>query len=343
MNNPNKLAIVILNWNGKKFLQQFLPALIQFSPNYRIILADNASTDDSISFVKTNFPSLEIVINEQNGGFAKGYNDALKKIESDLYLLINSDIEVTRNWLEPLLKIMENSEIAGCQPKIKSFAKKDEFEHAGASGGFLDRNFYPFCRGRIINHIEKDEIQYDDKKEIFWTSGACMLIRSKLFHEVGGFDEHFFAHMEEIDLCWRLKRLGYSFYVEPKSWVYHVGGGTLAYLSPQKTFLNFRNSLFMITKNYSGILFFKLFYRMILDGIAAFLFIFQGNFKHFFAVIQAHFSFYQHLNIMLKKRKKFQPIKNKFNKKGLYKGSILWANYFKRITKFSDLNMRLFE
>ena len=337
------VAIVILNWNGKDFLDQFLPSLLLHSKNCRIVLADNFSSDDSVTFVKQNFPSIEIVLNTENGGFAKGYNDALKKIDSEFYLLINSDIEVSENWLIPLLKVMENEKVAGCQPKIRSFKDKQYFEHAGAAGGFLDRNFYPFCRGRILNHLEKDEYQYEDQKEIFWATGACLLIRSKLFHEVGGFDEHFFAHMEEIDLCWRLKRLGYSFMVEPKSTVYHVGGGTLAYLSPKKTYLNFRNSLFMITKNYEGFLFFKLIYRMSLDGVAAILFLLQGNAKHFWAVLQAHLSFYKHLRILLIKRKNFKPSPILFNKIGLYKGSILWANYFKKITVFSKLNMRFFD
>jgi GT2 family glycosyltransferase len=336
------LAIVILNWNGKDFLHKFLPTLVKHSGNHEIIVADNCSTDDSISFIKEHFSQIRIIQNTENGGFAKGYNDALKKIEAELYLLINSDIEVTENYLIPLLKIMENDSIAGCQSKVLSYSQKDKFEHAGASGGFLDRNFYPFCRGRILNHIEEDHLQYEEKKEIFWATGACLLIRSKLFHEVGGFDEDFFAHMEEIDLCWRLKRLGYSFYVEPASKVYHVGGGTLPYLSPKKTFLNFRNSLFMITKNYQGLLFCKLFYRMSLDGIAAIMFLLQGNFKHFLAVFNAHVDFYKNISSMLAKRKKFTPNPNLFNSKGLYKGSILWATYFKRISKFSKLNMRLF-
>lgn len=339
----SNVALVILNWNGRKFLEQFLPTLITYSEGCRIVMADNCSTDDSVAFVKENFPSVELIINQQNGGFAKGYNDALKQVNAEYYILINSDIEVSENWISPLMEVMKDSSIAGCQPKIRSFSEQTKFEHAGAAGGYLDRNFYPFCRGRIINHIEEDLNQYEDQREIFWSTGACLLIRADLFHQVGGFDEHFFAHMEEIDLCWRLKRLGYRFYVEPKSIVYHVGGGTLAYLSPKKTYLNFRNSLFMITKNYQGLLFFKLFYRMSLDGAAAILFLFQGNFKHFWAVFLAHMSFYKHLGIMLRKRNSFVTDKHKFNKKGLYHGSILWANYFKKITKFSDLNMRLFE
>lgn len=339
----NQIAIVILNWNGKHFLKDFLPSVIKYSKDARIIVADNASSDDSISLLTNEFPTIEIIQNDQNGGFAKGYNDALKKVESPYYLLLNSDVEVSENWLVPLLKTMENPKIAGCQPKVLSFANKTKFEHAGAAGGYLDRNYYPFCRGRIFNETEKDTHQYDGEAEVFWTSGACMLIRSELYHKVGGFDELFFAHMEEIDLCWRIKKLGYQFKIIPSSEVYHVGGGTLDYLSTKKTYLNFRNSLYMITKNHVGWLFPKLFYRMLLDGIAATMFLFSGKPKHFWAVFMAHVDFYKHLKIMLKKRKELREIATDFNKTGLYRGSILWAKYFKGIRSFSNLNMRLFD
>ena len=339
----NQIAIVILNWNGKHFLKDFLPSVIKYSGDARIIVADNASSDDSISFLTNEFPTIEIIQNDQNGGFAKGYNDALKKVESPYYLLLNSDVEVSENWLIPLLKTMENPQVAGCQPKVLSFADKSKFEHAGAAGGYLDHNYYPFCRGRIFNETENDTQQYDGEAEVFWTSGACMLIRSELFHKVGGFDELFFAHMEEIDLCWRIKKLGYQFKIIPSSEVYHVGGGTLDYLSPKKTYLNFRNSLYMITKNHVGWLFPKLFYRMLLDGIAATMFLFSGKPTHFWSVFMAHVDFYKHLKIMLKKRKELREISADFNKTGLYRGSILWAKYFKGIRSFSNLNMRLFD
>lgn len=339
----NNVAIVILNWNGKKFLEQFLEKVIAYSGDCRIVVADNASTDDSLEYVLNTFPQLEIVINDENGGFAKGYNDALKQIDAEFYLLLNSDIEVTPNWVEPLLEKMEDLSIAGCQPKVLSYFNKNQFEHAGASGGYLDRNYFPFCRGRILEQFETDKGQYDGETEVFWATGAAMLIRSKLFHEAGGFDEYFFAHMEEIDLCWRLKKQGYRFMAVPSSVIYHVGGGTLAYNSPKKLYLNFRNSLFMIVKNHQGILFFKLTYRMLLDGVAAIRFLIRGEFKNFSSVFNAHMAMYYRLGILLEQRKQIKKQSTIFNEKGLYRGSILWARYFKGITKFKDLNQRLFD
>ena len=340
--NLNSLAIVILNWNGKKYLEQFLPSVINYTQGASVIVADNASTDESVSFVQENFPSVTIIQNEENGGFAKGYNDALKQVEAEFYLLLNSDIEVTNNWLLPLMDVMNDETVAGCQPKILSFSNKNQFEHAGASGGFLDRNYYPFCRGRIVDKFEDDEGQYDNITEVFWATGAALLIRSKLFHEAGGFDEYFFAHMEEIDLCWRIKKLGYRFLVVPESVIYHIGGGTLPYLSPKKSYLNFRNSLFMIVKNHDGFLFFKLFYRLKLDGIAGVRFFVRGEWQHLLSVLKAHFSMYRHLPYLLKERRAIAKNSMRFNKTGLYEGSILWARYFKGITRFRDLNQRLF-
>lgn len=336
-----ELAIVILNWNGRKFLEQFLPSLVRHSAQARIIVADNASTDDSIDFLKQHYPQVELVVNGANGGFAKGYNDALKRIQAPLYLLINSDVEVSENWLHPLLEAMKDPALAACQPKIKAHHRPTHFEYAGAAGGYIDRNFYPFCRGRIFGEVEEDQGQYDGVQEVFWTSGACMLIRSEIYHQVGGFDEDFFAHMEEIDLCWRIKRLGHVLKVVPASVVFHVGGGTLNYESPNKVYLNFRNSLFMITKNYGGFLPSKLLYRMILDGVAAFQFLAKGKFSFFTAVLRAHFSFYASFRKTLRKRKAFKPDRNQANLTGWYKGSILWAFYFKGIRKFSLLNVRL--
>lgn len=339
-----EISIVILNWNGRNYLEQFLPSVLAHSDQARIIIADNASTDDSVSFVKTHYPQLEIIINESNGGFAKGYNDALKTIESKYYLLLNSDIEVTENWLNPLYNLMEsNDKIAGCQPKILNYNKKQRFEHAGSSGGYLDIDYFPFCRGRIFDHLEYDENQYDDATEVFWATGAALLIRSEVYHRLGGFDEAFFAHMEEIDLCWRAKKLGYAFYVQPASVVYHVGGGTLSYMSPRKTFLNFRNSLYMLVRNHEGILFPKLFIRMCLDGIAGVRFLFKGELKNIWAVIDSHFAMYGRLGILLKQRAEIKQYTTKTNKNGLYTGSILWAYYFKRIKRFSQLNQRLFK
>lgn len=332
-----------MNWNGCKYLEQFLPSVVAHSDGARVILADNASSDNSVEFVKTNFPAVEVILNTSNGGFAKGYNDALKQVDSKYYLLLNSDIEVTEGWLNPLFEMIQSDEmIAGCQPKILSYREPGKFEHAGASGGFLDVDFFPFCRGRIFDRIENDEQQYDETSEVFWATGAALLIRSEVFHKLGGFDESFFAHMEEIDLCWRAKKMGYSFHVQPQSVVYHVGGGTLSYMSPRKTYLNFRNSLYMIVKNYEGWLFPKLFIRMILDGIAGIRFLVKGEFKNLWAVLNSHFSMYANLSSLLKKRKQIRKSESNPNNNGFYKGSILWAYYFKRIGKFSQLNQRLF-
>lgn len=336
------VSIVILNWNGRNFLEKFLPSVLAYSKDAKIVVADNNSTDDSFDFIVNNYPSISIIKNEQNGGFAKGYNDALKQISSKYYLLLNSDIEVTENWLTPLVNVMKDSNIAGVQPKVLSFQNKHQFEHAGASGGYLDRNYFPFCRGRIFEQFEDDHGQYDGATEIFWATGAALLIRSELYHKVGGLDEDFFAHMEEIDLCWRIKKLGFTFHVEPSSVVYHVGGGTLPYSSPRKTFLNFRNSLFMIVKNHEGLLLPKLFYRLCLDGIAGLRFILRGEFQHFFSVLKAHKELYMNLSSLLKKRKTIKASTVVKKQTALYNGSILWAKYFKGIKKFSDLNQRLF-
>ncbi len=336
------IAIVILNWNGKSYLEQFLPSVMRYSKGARVIVADNGSTDDSVVFVQSHYPEIELILNRENGGFAKGYNDALKQIDSEFYLLLNSDIEVTANWLVPLLRKMNDPTVAGCQPKIRSFHQRSAFEHAGASGGFLDRNYYPFCRGRLVDQVEIDEGQYNKETEVFWATGAALLIRSNLFHQVGGFDEAFFAHMEEIDLCWRIKKLGYSFYVVPESEIYHVGGGTLPYLSPKKSFLNFRNSLFMLVKNHPGWLFPKLFWRMKLDGVAALRFLLRGEFVHIRSIWNAHMELYKRLPQLLNQRKYIKQICTNENMNGLYKGSLLWARYFKGIGRFSHLNQRLF-
>ncbi|MCH2225221.1 MAG: glycosyltransferase family 2 protein [Crocinitomicaceae bacterium] len=342
MKNSN-VAIVILNWNGQKFIEQFLPSVIQHSGDARVIIADNASTDRSIEFLKDQFPSVEIIQNESNGGFAKGYNDALKKVNSEFYLLLNSDVEVTENWLDELLLPMVDPKVAGCQPKVLSYHKKTHFEHAGASGGFIDKNYFPFCRGRMLTEAEEDFGQYNNSRDVFWTTGACMIIRSSLYHEVSGFDEDFFAHMEEIDLCWRLKRRGFKFKVAPKSVVYHVGGGTLPYSSPRKTFLNFRNNLFMITKNHQGLLLPKILMRLFIDGVAAMLFLLKGKFKQFGAIFKAHMAFYGKLRMFISKRKKEKTPKEIADLSGYFKGSILWNFYFKGIKKSSILNQRLFK
>ena len=337
------LAIVILNYNGVSFLKKFLPKVIEFSPNASVYVADNSSADNSVNYLKEYHPTVGLIINKENGGFAKGYNDALKKVESKYFLLLNSDIEVTENWLVPLLDVMKDKTVAGCQPKVLSYSNKNTFEHAGASGGYLDINYYPFCRGRILDIFEEDKGQYNGKTEIFWATGASLLIRSDVFKEVGGFDEAFFAHMEEIDLCWRIKKKGYKFMVEPSSIIYNVGGGTLAYNSPKKLYLNFRNSLFMLVKNHDGLLFPKLLYRLFLDGVAAIHFLLKGELKSVLSVLNAHLSLYINIGKLLKQRRDIKKLSNKFNPVGFYNASILWARYFKGINKFSDLNKRFFQ
>lgn len=343
-NYTDKIAIVILNYNGVEHLKTFLPSVIQFSKGHRIIIADNCSTDHSIEYIQNNYQNIEIIRNHQNGGFAQGYNDALTQIKAEYYVLLNSDVEVSPNWLAPLEKLMDSDEkIAGCQPIIKSYLNKSLFEHAGAAGGYLDVDYYPFCRGRIFEKTERDENQYNTTTEVFWATGACMMIRSNLYHKVGGFDQTFFAHMEEIDLCWRLKRLGYKFFSVADSNVYHLGGGTLNYMSPKKTFLNFRNSLFMITKNYDGFLPSKVLKRLSLDGLATLQFLLSGQFVHILSLLKAHFSYYRHLPEMLNKRKAFKrEHKIQFNKVGLYKRSIIFDKFILKKNTFSQLNPRDF-
>lgn len=339
-----KVSVVILNYNGEKHLQTFLPDVVRYSSPYSVIVADNASSDNSVAFIKENFSTVRVIQLEENGGFAKGYNEALKEIESEYFLLLNSDVEVSENWIKPLVKCLENDPlIAGVQPKVRSYSNRQLFEHAGAAGGFLDTNYFPFCRGRIFEKTEEDNGQYDNAMEVFWASGVALLIRSSVFKEVGGFDERFFAHMEEIDLCWRAKIKGYRFMIEPKSVIYHVGGGTLEYMSPFKTFLNFRNSLYMIVKNHKGLLFPKLFWRLCLDGIAGVNFLFKGQFKNIWMIIKSHFTLYANLSSLLKDRKSIQADLTKSNLTGLYRGNIIWAFFVKGIKYFDRLNQRLFE
>jgi len=308
-----------------QLLEQFVPSVIQYSQEVDIYVADNASTDDSIKVLRQRFPQVRLIENEVNGGYAKGYNDALKHIEADVFCLLNSDIEVTQNWLTPIIEeFQSNANTSIIQPKILDFKKKSHFEYAGAAGGFIDKYGYPFCRGRIFDTIEQDKGQYDDTKTIFWASGACFFIRKSTFESLNGFDETYFAHFEEIDLCWRAFNAGYSAKYIGTSTVYHVGGATLNALNPKKTYLNFRNSLFTITKNADGFLFGIIFTRLILDGIAGVKFLFGLKFGHIFAIIKAHFSFYTHLNRLLKQRKTLPKKNNYFKTK-----SIVWS-YFVR-------------
>lgn len=328
-----KIAVVILNWNGVQLLEQFIPSVVEYSPEATIYLADNASTDDSISFVMANFPSVKIVKNDSNSGFAGGYNEALKHIDADVYALVNSDIEVTKNWLQPIIKAFENeSQTAIIQPKILDFKSKEYFEYAGAAGGFIDKYGYPYCRGRIFDTLEKDNGQYNDNCEIFWASGACFFIRSSVYNELKGFDADFFAHQEEIDLCWRAFNKGHQIKFISESLVFHVGGATLQQGNPKKTYLNFRNSLLMLTKNLpKDKLYWVLFCRMVLDAAAGIQFISQGKFKHFLAILKAHGSFYRLFLANYKKRDKFQSEKY-YNQK-----SIVYLYFVKKVQIFKHL------
>jgi GT2 family glycosyltransferase len=325
-----KIAVVILNWNGKKLLEQFLPSVVKNSPEATVYLADNASSDDSISFVTSEFPTIQIIKNAWNFGFAQGYNEALKEVDAEIFALVNSDVEVTPNWLQPIIETFQNyPQTAIIQPKILDYKRKDYFEYAGAGGGFIDKFGYPFCRGRIFETIEKDLGQYNDNCEIFWASGACFFIRSSVFKELNGFDVDFFAHQEEIDLCWRAKNKKYSIQYNGSSTVYHIGGATLNDENPKKTFLNFRNSLFMLTKNLPKEKLFKiLLIRMVLDGIAGLRFLFKGKFTHLFAVLKAHFYYYHFINNNLNKRSEYQ-VNNYFDRE-----SIVVNYYLKKRHKF---------
>jgi GT2 family glycosyltransferase len=315
-----KIAVVILNWNGKKLLEQFLPTVIAFSEEATIYVADNASTDDSVLFLKNNYPTVQIIQNDYNYGFAKGYNEALKKVSADILALINSDIEVTKNWLQPIIKMLQNEpKTAIIQPKILDFKNKEKFEYAGAAGGFIDKYGYPFCRGRIFETLETDTNQYNDTSEIFWASGACFFIRKLVFDDLKGFDEDFYAHQEEIDLCWRAFNKNYVVKYNSESVVYHVGGATLDKSNPIKTFLNFRNSLLMLLKNLpKNKIIPILFVRMILDGLAGIQFLFKGKFSHFFAILKAHFWFYHLISKTLKKRVANQKPKYYYQKSIVY-------------------------
>lgn len=342
---PGRVAVVILNYNGKDFLERFLPFVVKHSANAEVIVADNNSNDDSIAFLKSQYPSLRVIQNPQNTGFAQGYNDALKHVEAEYYVLLNSDVEVTEGWIDHVIALMEKDPaIAACQPKILDFNHRTKFEYAGAAGGFIDKYGYPFCRGRIFNHLEEDKGQFNTSMEVFWATGACMFVRSKAFWEVGGFDGDYFAHMEEIDLCWRLKNIGYKIFAEPKSAVYHVGGGTLNKVSPRKTYLNFRNNLTTYTKNQaSSFLFFKIIFRMKLDGIAAIKFLLDGEPAHFTAVIKAHFKYYSWIPAILSKRKKMKQHPSfQYSSARIYNGNIVWQHFIKKKKSFSELNSSSF-
>lgn len=332
-----KTAVVILNWNGRHFLEKFLPEVIRYSgDDAEIVVADNASSDDSIAFLQKTHPSVTIIENHSNEGFTGGYNRALEKVNAEYFVLLNSDVEVTPDWLQPMVRLMDaNKKIGACQPKILSYNDKTKFEYAGAGGGFIDKNGYPFCRGRIFSHLETDHGQYNDERPVFWATGACMMIRSSVWKEMDGLDENFFAHMEEIDLCWRLQRAGYQVYYCGKSTVYHVGGGTLPKNNPRKTYLNFRNNLLLVFKNAQPVEFRVIYrFRQILDAIAATKFLITNGYADFKAVFDAHRDF-------RKMRVHYDPANGRhFSVRAysfIYKGNIVVEFYLRRRKIFTAL------
>lgn len=342
-------AIVILNYNTRRHLQQYLPSVLAYADGAQVVVADNGSPDDSLEVLRREFPQVQVLDLKQNHGFAQGYNEALKQVRAKYYVILNSDVEVTAGWMTPILDAMRKDEhIAVAQPKILQWEPEvhshiARFEHAGAAGGWIDHLGYPFCRGRIFSQREEDHGQYDDPQACFWAAGAAFFIRADLYHQFGGFDGDYFAHNEEIDLCWRLKRAGYAVWCFPNSVVYHLGGGTLEYENPRKVYLNFRNSLYSLVKNEPWLkLCWLLPARFLLDGLAGARFAAKGQFKAIWAIVRAHFSFYGTFQVTLKKRKEAAETIEKHrigpeNKAGIYWGSMIVAHYLRRVKKFSDL------
>ena len=338
----SKVAVVILNWNGCSFLEKFLHSVVENTPPAiaEVIVADNGSTDNSLDFLKEKFPSVRTICYDKNYGFTGGYNRAIETLEHEYTVLLNSDVETPKGWLEPLYEQMEKSpEVGACMPKIIAHANKKSFEYAGACGGFLDRYGYPFCRGRILATTEEDNGQYSTPIPVFWASGACLLVRTDLYKKLGGFDADFFAHMEEIDFCWRLQHAGYKVMVYPQSRVYHVGGGTLPNNNPHKMYLNFRNSLLMLTKNLpKKVLITTLFVRMLLDGAAGLAFLANGKWSFFTAVLKAHRDFYKMLGKFMAKRKEV----GKYSPSGFYKKSVVLSYMIKGKKTFDQLDSTKF-
>ncbi|MCB9260758.1 MAG: glycosyltransferase family 2 protein [Flavobacteriales bacterium] len=335
-----KVSVVILNFNTRQLLEQLLPFVLKTEyPNLEVVVADNASTDHSAELVKTKFPEVKLIELAENFGFAEGYNQALRQLDTDFWVLLNSDVEVPQNWLKPMMDLMlSNDQIAAVQPKILDYFKRDFFEYAGASGGFIDKHIYPFCRGRVMNELEADNGQYDDAKPVFWATGAAMLVRANVYKALNGLDADFFAHMEEIDLCWRIKNAGSEVWVCPQSTVYHMGGGTLAATSPRKTFLNFRNNLCLMTKNLKASELVRvLAIRLVLDGVAGLKFLVDGKPGLTWAVVKAHWAFFIKFGYWASKRKRVPnqlPLKQHT---GVYGHSLIVAHFAKGKKKFSDL------
>ncbi|MCZ2458751.1 MAG: glycosyltransferase family 2 protein [Chitinophagales bacterium] len=337
-----KVSVVILNWNGKNYLEKFLPSVLASAyPYLEIIVADNASTDDSVSLLRQKFPSVRVIQLDKNYGFAGGYNKALAEVNSDYYMILNSDVEVPKGWLEPMMQLLESDlSIAACQPKILSYNDRTKFEYAGAAGGWLDKYGYPFAKGRIFDVIEEDRGQYDRSEPIFWASGAALFIRSGIFHEMKGFDEYFFAHQEEIDLCWRIQLAGYKIYSCPSSVVYHVGGGTLPRTNSRKTYLNFRNNRIMLSKNLPFASKVRvLFVRGILDSISAMKGLLSGDGGYFVAILRAHLAFYKWL--LFFRKKSVLPAVRHNKVSGYLDRNIAWLHFVKKKKYFSEIVTKL--
>jgi GT2 family glycosyltransferase len=336
-----KIAIVILNWNGKHFLEEFLPVVVEQSSleGVKVIVADNASSDESVSYIKNNFPAVGINLLDRNYGFAEGYNRALNLIEAEYFILLNSDVRVTEGWLNPLLLTMESdNDVAACMPKIRAYHQPELFEYAGAAGGFIDKYGYPFCQGRIFDCLEKDFGQYDLSREIFWATGACLMVRGPLFKIMGGFDSRFFAHMEEIDLCWRLKNRGYKIMIAPESIVYHVGGGTLPQSNPRKTYLNFRNNLFLLYRNLPPETLGRIiFIRVLMDFLSAFRFLMKGSFRDILAIIKAHFNFYGNIDYCRDFRREERRFITYNSHRQIYSKSIVIEYFARKKCTFKSL------
>ena len=333
-----KVAIVILNWNGRHYLQQFLPSVLQTTyPDFEIIVADNASSDESVSFLTETYPQIRVIQLTENFGFAKGYNEALKQVRAEYYVLLNSDVEVTAGWLDPMVRLLDaDKTIAACQPKLLAYKNKTLFEYAGAAGGWLDQYGYPFAKGRIFDVCETDTGQYDQQEPVFWASGAAMFIRSSVYHDMKGFDNYFFAHQEEIDLCWRIQLAGHKIYSCPQSIVYHVGGGTLPHGNSRKTFLNFRNNHIMLFKNLPGFKkWWNTLFRLFLDAVSAWKGLLTGDGGYFVAILRAHVAFFKWL--LFYRHKSIFPPKKTGELRGFYKGNIVWQHFVKKKKVFSEI------
>lgn len=339
----DKIAIVILNWNGRKMMEKYLPSVLEHSQEATVYVADNDSTDDSLDWLHIYINKVKTIVLDKNYGFAEGYNRALKQVEAEYYVLLNSDVEVTPQWLQPLLTYMDaHPEVAACQPKLRSYVDKTKFEYAGAAGGLIDRFGYPFCRGRLFDVVETDNGQYDTVQQVLWATGACLMIRSKDYWEAGGLDARFFAHNEEIDLCWRLRIMGRKIVCLPDSIVYHLGGGTLPKGNPRKTFLNFRNNLTMLYKclPYRE-LYFVMVCRWFLDYLAAWqTLIMNHNYGDFKAIYRARRAFKAWKNDFKEDRKRIQKSRAKSSVPERKKYSLLWQYYVKGVRKYSDLSPR---